>query len=50
MERVGVHLGGVDREPFFEFCAGHDGATFRIIVALLFDIGKGRSFEAASPS
>jgi hypothetical protein len=40
MERFGVHLGDVDRESFFEFCAGYDDATFRILVALLFDMEK----------
>src|SRR5262249_25155869 len=47
---VGIDFGYVDREPFFEFRAGHDGPAFRIIIALLFNIGKCRTFEPASPS
>ncbi len=38
-----------NRESFFEFRASHDCPSFRIIVALLFDIGKRRTFETASP-
>src|SRR5208283_2685546 len=49
MKRVGVDLGDVDREPFFQFCAGRDGTAFRIVIALLFDIGKCCTFEPTSP-
>ena len=47
---VGIDFGYVDREPFFEVRAGHDGPAFRIIIALLYNIGKCRTFEPASPS
>src|SRR5271166_3920972 len=50
VECVRVDLGDVDSEPFFQFRAGHGGAAFRIIIALLFDIGKRRTFEPASAS
>jgi hypothetical protein len=48
--RVGVDLGNVNREPFFQFRAGHDGAAFRIVVALLFHIGERGPLEPARPS
>src|ERR1700730_5230552 len=50
VERVGVDLGYVNGEPFFQFRAGQDSAAFRIIVALLYHIGEGGSFEPACPS
>src|SRR5260370_25985406 len=50
VERVGVDLGYVNGEPFFQFRAGQDSASFRIIVALLYHIGEGGSFEPACPS
>src|SRR5260370_17170737 len=49
MKRIGVDLGDVDREPFFQFCPGHDGTAFRIVFALLFAIVKCCTFEPTSP-
>src|SRR5215469_5722275 len=50
MERIGINLGDIDGEPFFELRARHDGAALRIVVALLFYIGKCGAFEPPGPS